>query len=83
MKRIIIAAIFALMLASCESPLLPCPKILPKAGTERTAIVTEVSRTTVTIELDGHLWAFYGDGFEVGEVITVVMKNGCIIQAYK
>ncbi len=81
MKRLLILLVF--VFAGCKSYLLPCPTVTASA-TEQRAVVREVFRTSVTIELnDGSLWAFRGEGFEVGDVITIVMSNGRIIRAYK
>ena len=40
------------------------------------AVVTDVDADTVTVEdFNGNVWEFYGDGFAVGEILTLVMDD--------
>lgn len=42
--------------------------------------VTETTSTTVYVtDYSGDEWSFYGDGYEVGTEIAVVMVNGKIV----
>lgn len=72
MKKIICMAIIAIAFF-----------IPAKAGTTITGIVTELDPETdlVTVEFDGQLWQFYGDGFGTGDRVVIEMSGDVIVSA--
>lgn len=52
--------------------------------TEQTATVYRCDNANSTVyceTADGNEWAFEGYGYEVGETITIVIDDGCVVNA--
>ena len=52
--------------------------------TEQTATVyrcDNVNEVVYCETADGNEWSFYGYGYEVGETITIVIDDGCVVNA--
>ena len=52
--------------------------------TEQTAVVYRCDNANEVVyceTADGNCWTFYGYGYEVGEEITVVIDDGCVVNA--
>lgn len=62
--------------------LLACAVVDNKNDTiTKTCKVVEVEEEVVIIDENGNLWGFFGDGYEVGQIITVYFEGDKIVNA--
>lgn len=62
--------------------LLACAVVDKKNDTiAKTCEVVEVKEEVVVVDENGDLWGFFGDGYEVGQTITVYFEGDEIVDA--
>lgn len=79
MKNLVISV---LVVVISVISLLACAVVDKKNDTIAKACeVVEVEEEVVVIDENGNLWGFFGDGYEVGQTITVYFEGDEIVNA--